>query len=106
MLSLEFLLEVLEKSIVEILSSQMSISGGGFDGKDSTGDGEKGDIESSSSEIENEDKLLLLRFGGSIVESVRDRGRGRLVDNSENIETSDRSSVLDQKSVWYFFREK
>ena len=96
MLSLELLLEVLEKSVVEILSSQMSISSGGLDGEDSTGDGEQRDIESSSSEIEDEDELLLLRFRGRVVESVSDRGGGRLVDDSENVESSDRSGILNR----------
>ena len=94
MLSLKLLLEVLQKSVIEILSSQMSISRGSLDGEDSTGDGQKRDIESSSSEIENEDEFLLFGFSGSVVESVSDSGGSRLVDDSKNIETSDRSGIL------------
>jgi hypothetical protein len=93
-LAFELLLEVLKKGVVEVLSSKVSVSSGGLDGEDSTGDGKKGDIERSSSEIEDENELLLLGLLGGLSESVSDGGGGGLVDDTENIKSSDGSGVL------------
>ena len=93
-LLLELLLEVLEESVVEVLSSKMRVSSGRLDGEDATSDGKEGHIERSSSEVEDEDELLLLALLGSLSEAVRDRGRGGLVDDTQDVEASDRSSVL------------
>ena len=70
------------------------VSSGRLDGEDSTGDGEERDIESSSSEIEDENELLLLRLLGGLSESVSNGGGGGLVDDAENVESSDGSGVL------------
>ena len=61
-LLLELLLEVTEKVVVEVLTTKVSVTSGSLDGEDTTSDAEKRDIESSSTQIENEDVLLLSRF--------------------------------------------
>ena len=98
-LAFELLLEVLEKGVVEVLSSQVRVTSGGLDSKDTTSDGKKRDIECSSSEIENEDNLLLLRLLSSLTETVSDGSGGRLVDDTENVETSDGSGILGGETL-------
>lgn len=93
-LLLEVLLEVLQKGVVKVFSSQVGVSSSSFDSEDSTRDGEKGDIESSSSQVENEDELLLLGLFSRFSESVGDGGGSGLVDDSENVEAGDSSGVL------------
>ena len=73
----------------------MSISGGGEDFEDSVVDREERDIERSSSEIVDDD----VSFSTSLVESVGDGGGGRFVDDSEDVESGDRSSVLGSLSL-------
>jgi len=59
-LPLELVLEVLEECIVEILTTQMSITSSRLDSEDPTGNVEQRNIKSSSTEVENED--VLFRF--------------------------------------------
>jgi hypothetical protein len=98
-LALELLLEVLQEGVVEVLSSQVRVTSSGLDGEDTTSDGEKGDIEGSSSEIEDENHLLLLGLLSGLTETVSDGGSGRLVDDTENIETSDRTGILGGETL-------
>ena len=49
---------MLQESIIEVLSTQMSITCSSLDGEDATADVEEGDIESSTTQIENENILL------------------------------------------------
>ena len=157
-LPFELLAEVIDESVVEIFSSQVGISGGGFDFEDTAVevrgkrerksakeeedgeafpcfkrnhspflDGQERYIESSSSEIEDENILLpevlgLVESGGREKEDgrqsrlsrvvfgqidrtseahspVSDSSGGRLVDDSKNVETSDDSGVLGSLSL-------
>jgi hypothetical protein len=95
-LSLELGLEVLEQSVVKVLSTEMGVSGGGLDGEDLALDGQKRDIESSSSEIENEDSSLV---GGLFIETVSNGGSSGLVDDSENLESGNGTGVLGSESL-------
>ena len=54
-LALELLDEVVDKTVIEILTTKVSITSGGLDFED-TLDGQEGNIESSSSEIEYESR--------------------------------------------------
>ena len=54
-LPLELLDEVVDKTVIEILTTKVSITSGGLDFED-TLDGQEGNIESSSSEIEYESR--------------------------------------------------
>ena len=74
----------------------MGITRGGLDGEDTTRDVQEGDIESSSSEIEDEDVLLGLRLA---VETVGDGSSGGFVDDTEDLETSDGTSILGGETL-------
>jgi len=69
----------------------VSVTSSGLDLEDTLLNGEKRDIECSSSEIEDEDVLLTL---GLLVETVSDSGGGGLVDDAENVESRDNTSIL------------
>ena len=72
--------------------SQVSVTSGGLDGEDTTLDVKKGNIESTTTEIVDEDVPLLLGLSGA--ETVGDSGGGRLVDDTENVETGNGTGVL------------
>ena len=90
MLALELLDEVVDKTVIEILTTKVSITSGGLDFED-TLDGQEGNIESSSSEIEDEDITLT---NGLLVETVSDSSSSGLVDDTEDVKTRDGTSVL------------
>jgi len=83
-----FLLEVshaeVDELVVEILTTQVSVTVGGLDLEDTFLNGEEGDIESTTTEIEDEDVSLLLLLS---VETISDSGSSWLIDDSENIDT-------------------
>lgn len=95
-LALELLLEVLKQVVVEVLTTQVGITGGSLDGEDTTGDIQERDIESSSAQIEDKDVLLRARL---TVKTVGDGSSGRLVNDTEDIETSDGTSILGSESL-------
>jgi len=74
----------IDKFVIEIFSTEMGVTVGGFDLEDTFLNGEKGDIESTSSKIEDEDVLFLL---GLSVESVSNSGSGWLVNDSKNVKS-------------------
>jgi len=82
--------EVLDDAVIEIFTSKMGVTSGGQNLEDTVVDGEKRNIEGSSSEIVDDD----LRFTTLLVETVGDGGGGRLVDDTEDLETGDGSGIL------------
>lgn len=90
-LALELLHEVVHEAVVEVLTSQVSVSTGGLDLEHTGLDGEEGHIECTTSQVEDEHVLLSL---GSLVETVGNSGGCGLVDDTEDVETRDGSSIL------------
>ena len=95
-LALELLDEVVDETVVEVLTTKVSVTSGGLDLEDTLLDGQKGDIEGTSSEIEDEDVALALSL---LVETVSDSGRSRLVDDTEDVQTRDDSGVLGRLTL-------
>ena len=54
MLALELLDEVVDETVIEIFTSQVGVTSGGLDFEDTLLNAQKGDIEGSSTEIEDE----------------------------------------------------
>ena len=65
MLAFELIYEVVDETIVEVLTTQVSITGSGLDLEDAVLDGEEGDIEGTTTEIVDEDVPLLGRLTGT-----------------------------------------
>ena len=94
-LSLELADEVLDESVIEIFTTEVSITGSGLDLEDTVLNGEEGDIEGTTTEIEDENVLLALL----LVETVGNSGGGGLVDDTEDVEASDGSGILGSLSL-------
>ena len=67
----------------------MVVAGGGLDLEDAVADLEHGHVEGAAAEVEDEDRLV-----GLLVEPVRERGGGRLVDDALDVEAGDLAGVL------------
>jgi len=95
-LSLELLGEVVDESVVEIFTTQVSVTSSGFDLEDTIFNGEDGDIEGSTAKIEDEDVSL---GADLLVKTVGDGGSGGLVDDTEDVNTGDGTGVLGGLSL-------
>jgi hypothetical protein len=87
---------VVKQGVVEVLAAKVGVARGGLDRKDTAGDVEERDIESSAAEVEDEHVLLALSLA---VETVGDGGGGRLVDDTEDVQPGDRAGVLGRKTL-------
>jgi hypothetical protein len=84
--------EVADDTVVEIFTSQVSVTSGGQNLENTLLDGEDGHIECTTTKIVDED--LALGLVGDLVKTVSQSGRGGLVDDTENVKTGDSASVL------------
>lgn len=91
-LPLELLLEVVKKVGIEVLTTKVSVTSGGLDGEDTALDVQEGNIESTTTEVVDQDVPLLLRLAGA--ETVGNGGGSRLVDDTEDVETGNGAGVL------------
>lgn len=87
--------EVVDDSLIEILTTEMGVTSGSQDLEDTVIDGEKGDIEGTTTEIVDDDLSLTV----SLVKTVSDSGGGGLVDDSENVETGNDTGILGGLSL-------
>ena len=83
---------MVDDPVVEVLTTLTGVTGGGLDLEDTLLDREERYIEGPSTEIEGKGVPLALDL---LVETVGDGGGVRLIDNTEDVETSDETSVLD-----------
>merc|ERR1740124_285802 len=90
----EFLQKVGKEDFIEVFPSEHSISVGRFNFKHSTGDLQYGNVERTPSKIKNHDKLPVF-----LVHSVSERGRRRLVNNPQHIQTRNLAGVLGGLSL-------
>jgi len=74
----------------------MGVTVSGLNLEDTLVNGEDGDIESTTSKIEDEDVLLTL---GSLVKTVSNGGGSWLVDDSKDIKSSNSSGILGGLSL-------
>src|ERR1700722_15818151 len=90
-LPLELLHEVIDQSVIEILATQVGITGSRLDLEDTFLDCQQRHIESSSSEIKNENVPLANDF---LIETVSNGSCGGLVDDAKDVQPRDRSRVF------------
>jgi len=83
---------MVEKVGIEILATEMGVASSCFDGENTALDVEKGNIESTSTEIVDENVALLARFAGP--QTVSNSGRRGLVDDAKDVEAGNSTSVL------------
>merc|ERR1719463_915315 len=89
-LALELGEEVVDHAVVEVLAAQVRVAGRGLHFKNALLDGEEGHVEGAAAQVEDED----VSFIALLVQTVRD-GRGRrLVDDAQDVQSSNGSSIL------------
>merc|ERR1719412_3073963 len=91
-LAFELVDKVVHHPVVEVLTSQVSVSGSGLDLEDALLDGQDGDIEGATTKIKDENIALSRTF--LLVQPVGNSGGCGLVDDTENVKTGDDSSIL------------
>jgi hypothetical protein len=94
---------MLSEALIEVLTSQMGITGSCSNFEDTVIDSEKGNIEGTTTKIEDDNILLAL----SLVNSIGNGSSSRLVNDTENIKACNHTSVLGGLSLsiieicWY-----
>ena len=91
MLSFEFVYEVVDKAVVEVLTAQVCVTGSRLDLEDTFFDSEERHIESSTTEIEDQYIALTLGF---LVETVCDSCGGGFVDNTKDVQTCNKTGIF------------
>jgi len=80
----------LDEDVIDILTTKVGVTGSGLDLKDTVFDGKDRDIERASTKVKDGDVLLL----GLLVKTVGNGSSSGLVDDTDDIETGDETSVL------------
>ncbi len=81
--------DVFDEGVVPVIAAELGVAVGGEDFEDAVADFENGNIEGSTAEVINGDFLI-----GFFVETVGQRGGGRLVDDAEDLESGDLTGCL------------
>ena len=76
--------------LVPVVATEVVVAAGGLDLDDALADLEQGHVERAATEVEDEDRLVLL----ALVQAVRQRGRGGLVDDAQDVEARDLTGLL------------
>ncbi|RMY22452.1 hypothetical protein D0866_11934, partial [Hortaea werneckii] len=87
---------VVNKTVVEVLATKVSVTGGRLDLEDTLLDGQERHIESATTQVEDEHVALTLVL---LVQTVGDSGSGRLVDDTEDVQTGNETGVLGGLSL-------
>ncbi|RMZ17688.1 hypothetical protein D0860_00318 [Hortaea werneckii] len=88
---LELINEVVDKTIVEVLATKVGVTSSGLDLEDTLLNGKERHIESATTQVEDEHVALTLVL---LVQTVGDSGSGRLVDDTEDVQTGNKTGVL------------
>lgn len=82
---------MVDKAVVEVLTTQVSVTSGGLDLEDTLLDGEERNIEGTTTKIEDEHVALTLNL---LVETIGDSSSRGLVDDAEHVQAGDETSIL------------
>ena len=86
--------EPVHQAVVDVVAAEVRVAVGRDDLDDLVADLEDRDVEGAAAHVEHGDELLL-----RLVETVRERGRGRLVDDALDLETGDLAGVLGRLAL-------
>ena len=93
-LALELVRDPVDNPLVEIVTAEVGVTVRGLDLEHAVADLENRDVERAAAEVVHDDRLLLL-----LVHAVGQRGRGRLVDDPEDLEPGDPPGILGGLSL-------
>nr|pir hypothetical protein ask2 - fission yeast (Schizosaccharomyces pombe) [Schizosaccharomyces pombe]BAA20129.1 ask2+ [Schizosaccharomyces pombe] len=96
LLALEFLNKVLDQSVIKIFTTQVSVTSGSQNFKDTTLNLQKRNIKSTTTKIENQDVFGLVGLG---IKTVSNSSSGGLVDDTKNVKASDGTSILSSSTL-------
>ena len=96
MFTFELSNKVVHKAVVKVLTTQVGVAGGGLDLEDALLDGEERNIKGATTKIEDENVALALNL---LVETIGNGSSGGLVDDTEDVETGNGTSVLGGKTL-------
>jgi hypothetical protein len=82
--------EVLHNAVIKVLTTKVSVTSGSQNLEDTVVDGQKGHIESTTTEIVDNDLALVT----GLVKTVGDSGGGGLVHNTQDVKTGNSTGVL------------
>ena len=88
--ALELLDHPVDDLLVPVVTTEVVVAAGGLDLDDALADLQQRDVERAATEVEDEDRLV----GVALVEAVRQRGRGGLVDDAAHVEARDLAGLL------------
>jgi len=88
LLALELGDHPVDDGLVEVVATQVVVTGGGLDLEDAVGDLEHRHVERAAAEVEDQDRLIRV-----LLEAVGERRRGRLVDDALDVEAGDLAGV-------------
>ena len=91
---LEFGDDPIHERVVPVVAAEVRVAVGRLHFEDAVADLEHRDIEGAAAEVVDRDLLVLL-----LVETVSERGRGRLVDDAEHFEAGDLAGVLGRVAL-------
>jgi len=86
--------EVVDHAVIEVLTTKMSITSGGQYFKDAIVNRKKRNVERASTKVVND----YLQFA-TLIEAVCNSGSRRLVDDTENLEASNGTSILSSLTL-------
>jgi hypothetical protein len=87
--------EEVHHALVEVLATKVGVAGGRENLKDAVVDREEGDIEGTTTQVVDDDALL----AALLIEAVRDSGSRGLVNDTENVQAGDDTSVLGRLTL-------
>jgi hypothetical protein len=87
--------KMVHDTLVEIFSTKVSVTSSRENLKDTVVDGEEGNIESTTAQVVDDDTLLPTL----LVETVRDSGGRRLVDDTENVKAGNGTGILGRLTL-------
>ena len=92
---LEFGDEPLDDPVVPVVAAEVGVAMGRLDLEHAFADFEHRHVERAATEVEHENRLVL----GTLFEAVGERGRGRLVDNTQYFEAGDLTGFLGRGAL-------
>src|SRR5207244_264176 len=95
LLALELGDHPVDDRLVEVVAAEVVVPVRRLDLEDALAELEHRDVERPAAEVEDENRLVL----ALLVEPVRERGRGRLVDDPEDVEAGDLAGVLGRLAL-------
>ena len=86
--------QVVHQALVEVLAAEKGVAVGRLHLEDALTDLEDGDVEGPAAEVEDRDLLVLL-----LLETVRQRGCGGLVDDAQHVQSGDPARILGRLAL-------